>query len=122
MVTEQEFQVLKRLHAKPVLVREDDESAEEFDLVCERARDLLSRDLIHAEASNPFRKSKGLSGGRYLGAGEFDLSASAMEIIQFDSFGEFNQSLPKQSVWTLGVRLTLLGVIVAIIGLIARFL
>ena len=68
MISEGEFLVIKRLHATPVLAKGADESDEEFDLTCEHARDLLKRGLIHTGAVDPFPKSRGLSGGRYLGA------------------------------------------------------
>ena len=122
MISEGEFLVIKRLHATPVLAKGADESDEEFDLTCEHARDLLKRGLIHTGAVDPFLKNRGLSGGRYLGAGRFDLSASAIEIAKFEDFEAFQESLPRKSQWTLGARLTLLGVIVAILGVIVRIL
>lgn len=122
MISEGEFRVLKRLQVKPVLVKETDESDKEFDITCEHARDLLDRGLIHTSATNPFRRNRGLSGGRYLGAGKLELSASAMKIIEFEDFESFKSSLPKESQWTLGARLTLLGVIVAIIAVIIKLL
>lgn len=118
MITEGEFQVLKRLQTTPVLVKKAAESDEDFDLACEHARDLLDRGLIHTGVQDPFRKNRGLSGGRYLGAGRFDLSASAKKIVGFEDFGTYKKSLPKQSHWTLSARLTLFGVIVALIAVI----
>jgi hypothetical protein len=122
MISEGEFWVLKRLQEKPVLVKGGDESYEDFDLACEHARDLLNRGLIHTGAADPFRKNRGLSGGRYLGAGKFDLSASAIKITGFEDFAAFKASLPNKSPWTLGARLTLFGVIVAIIAVIVALL
>lgn len=118
MINEGEFWVLKRLSSKPVLVKEESESEEAFDLVCDQARDLLDRGIIHSQAADPFRRNNTLSGGRYLGAGRFDLSASALKIIDFEDFESFKRSIPKKSQWTLATRLTLFGLIVSIIAVV----
>ena len=118
MINEDEFWILKRIASKPILVKEGSESEEAFDLVCEQARDLLARGIIHTQAASPFRRNYTLSGRRYMAAGKFDLSATALKIIPFKDFESFERSIPKKSQWTLGIRVSLLGVIVSIIAVI----
>lgn len=122
MIDEKEFNVLKKLKSKSVLSRDDYHSDDEFDLVCEIIRDLLSKGIIHTDSPKPFLINRRTTGGHYLGAGRFNLSAIGMKIAQLETFEELKKSIPTKSQWTIDRRLTFLGLLIGLVGLLISIL
>lgn len=116
-ITKQQFDDLKLIEATPLL-RIDDFSAEEFNRLAESARTLVDQGFLSSPDKDPFHKPSTSTNG-YDMLGRFELLDKAKHIIQFNTFKDYQKSIPKPKIWNIDRRLALWAIVIGLLSIIA---
>ncbi|MCS6192131.1 hypothetical protein [Shewanella baltica] len=122
MLKEREFELIKTINGNKFLKREDFPSDSEFDYLCNLAIEMLEKGIFRTSMSTPYVLNRQGSGPKYSIVGKLELSTEAQDLLRFESYSNYTQSIRKSPFSDIGNRLNLLGIVVSISAIIVSIL
>lgn len=119
MFTEKEFGLIRMVNDNPLIKREHFDSDDEFDYSCALALEMLERGILRARSEKPYIINNTGRGPKYVIVGKLHLSVAAQDVIKFADFRAYSKRNVRRSQWGLDNRLTLLGIFVGLLGVVA---
>lgn len=122
MLKEREFELIKTISGSKFLKKEDFSSDSEFDYLCDLAIEMLEKGIFRSSTTTPYVLNRTGSGPKYTIVGKLELTTEARDLLQFESYSNYAQSLRKSPFSDIGNRLNLLGIVVSISAIIVTIL